>query len=593
MILADDHRLPEANKNFIGISKDFSCRWSYRDGKFFEEPSDKHGVAGYFIFQNKAAISDVPASGEFVRWLKEKNFVFEEQPLENTKEYGLYSEWSRLPQMRCRPFNQITVAGDKVIKRGIDEQGRKLAKKEIAWYKKIQTENFANIPAIYSFEPLTMEFIDGQNIYEYNYIPDAQKRYILKKIVRCLQDVHKIAGVKADRESYFDAYIGKTYKRLEKIRELVPFANDETVTINGRACRNIFFCKAECERLVMQYMPEEFRLIHGDCTFSNMMLRHDTEPVLIDPRGYFGHVQFYGDVAYDWVKLYYSLLSNYDRFNLKRFSLEIGDKSVSLEIESNGWENLEEYFFELLDGEVSKRQMKLLLAITWLSLTTYAWEDYDSICGAFYNGLWYLEEALQMESAYGYFGQNILRLENALKSVSGAQMDSFIGDCEKTLRGGHKIIVSGLGKNVPICEKFVGTMISMGLDAAFLHTNSAVHGDMGIIRAGDLVIILSKSGETEESIYLARLLQRRKGVNLRLLTFNDHSTLADMIRKNLVIHLEHEGDLWNVLPNNSTTLNLIVLQTVAMEVARRMPIDLEKDFRPNHPGGAIGRNLNF
>lgn len=80
---------------------------------------------------------------------------------------------------------------------------------------------------------------------------------------------------------------------------------------------------------------------------------------------------------------------------------------------------------------------------------------------------------------------------------------------------------------------------------------------------------------------------------MRLLTFNDHSTLADMIRKNLVIHLEHEGDLWNVLPNNSTTLNLIVLQTVAMEVARRMPIDLEKDFRPNHPGGAIGRNLNF
>jgi len=51
--------------------------------------------------------------------------------------------------------------------------------------------------------------------------------------------------------------------------------------------------------------------------------------------------------------------------------------------------------------------------------------------------------------------------------------------------------------------------------------------------------------------------------------------------------------LWNVLPNNSTTLNLIVLQTVAIEVARRMQIDLEKDFKPNHPGGAIGRNLNL
>ena len=55
---------------------------------------------------------------------------------------------------------------------------------------------------------------------------------------------------------------------------------------------------------------------------------------------------------------------------------------------------MEEDFFELLKGEVTCKQMKLLLAITWLSLTTYAWEDYDSICGAFYNGLYYLEEAL-------------------------------------------------------------------------------------------------------------------------------------------------------------------------------------------------------
>ena len=591
LILGDDYQLPDTDKNVVGISKDFSCRWSYHDGKFFEEPSDKQGVAGYFIFQNKNFLADIPMSGEFVRWLQSKNFSFEEQPLTNTKEYGLYSEWSKLPRMRCRPFNQITVDGDKIIKQGIDEQGRDLAKKEIAWYKKIQGEHFENIPVIYAYDPLTMEFIDGQNIYEYSYIPDAQKRQILKKIISCLQEVHKLGSVKADRESYFDAYIGKTYKRLEKVRNLVPFANDETITINGRVCRNIFYHKDECERLVMQYMPKEFCLIHGDCTFSNMMLRHDTEPVLIDPRGYFGAIQFYGDVAYDWVKLYYSLLSNYDKFNLKRFLLEIDDKEVSLEIESNGWENLEDYFFELLEGEVTKRQMKLLLAITWLSLTTYAWEDYDSICGAFYRGLYYLEEALQMESAYSYFEQNMSWIENALKSVSGTQMDSIISDCERTLRGGHRIIVSGLGKNVPICEKFVGTMNSMGLDACFVHTNSAVHGDMGVIHSGDFVIILTKSGETEESIYLTRLLQRREGVQLCLLTFNDHSTLADMIDKKVVVHLENEGDLWNVLPNNSTTLNLIVLQTVAIEVARRLQIDLERDFKPNHPGGAIGRNL--
>ena len=123
------------------------------------------------------------------------------------------------------------------------------------------------------------------------------------------------------------------------------------------------------------------------------MLKEDKAPVFIDPRGYFGKTEIYGDPAYDWVKLYYSLVSNYDQFNIKRFDLTIGENGVSLNIESNGFEELEDYFFALLEKEVSRKQMKVLLAITWLSLTTYAWEDYDSICGAFYKGELYLEEA--------------------------------------------------------------------------------------------------------------------------------------------------------------------------------------------------------
>lgn len=105
LILSDDYKIPETEKNIIGISQDFSCRWSYCDGNFFEEPSDKHGVAGYFIFQDKTFLAEIPENGEFVRWLQEENFIFDEQLLKNTKEYGLYSEWSKLPRMRCRPFN--------------------------------------------------------------------------------------------------------------------------------------------------------------------------------------------------------------------------------------------------------------------------------------------------------------------------------------------------------------------------------------------------------------------------------------------------------------------------------------------------------
>lgn len=197
-----------------------------------------------------------------------------------------------------------------------------------------------------------------------------------------------------------------------------------------------------------------------------------------------------------------------------------------------------------------------------------------------------------MNSAYEkYFKSDIEQFEKSLKSIDVKQMDSLVDACENTLESGHKIIASGLGKNVPICDKFVGTMLSLGLDANFLHTNTAVHGDMGMVKQGDLVIVLTKSGATAESVYLVDLLKKRSGVKLWLLTFKEHSVLADSMENKVVIHLEHEGDLWNIVPNHSTTLNLIVLQKVAIELSKRLKLQLETDFKPNHPGGAIGASL--
>jgi len=188
-----------------------------------------------------------------------------------------------------------------------------------------------------------------------------------------------------------------------------------------------------------------------------------------------------------------------------------------------------------------------------------------------------------------YF-DNLLRIIS--KSINGLDNQSFeylVTDCVNTLNKGNKIIVSGLGKNISICDKFVGSMVSLGLDAHFLHTNSAIHGDIGIVKDGDLVIILTKSGETSESIYLMQLLKLRKS-KLWLLTFEANSTLAREISNKLVIGLEHEGDLWNIMPNNSTTLNLIVLQGLVMQISERLGLQLN-DFKRNHPGGHIGEVL--
>ncbi len=190
-----------------------------------------------------------------------------------------------------------------------------------------------------------------------------------------------------------------------------------------------------------------------------------------------------------------------------------------------------------------------------------------------------------------YFKNTLRILSDAIKSVDTQVFEQLVEECYKTLKSGHKVIASGLGKNVPICDKFVGTMLSLGFDAGFLHTNSAVHGDMGMVKPGDLVIILTKSGSTAESVYLADLLQKREGVNLWLLSFKHDSVLDKKIGKSLIIEMEHEGDMWNIVPNNSTTLNLIVLQAVAMTLAQRFNLTLD-DFKQNHPGGAIGVQLS-
>jgi len=188
-----------------------------------------------------------------------------------------------------------------------------------------------------------------------------------------------------------------------------------------------------------------------------------------------------------------------------------------------------------------------------------------------------------------YFAHLLDTLTDSLENLDENVFAGLIDESVETLKKGKRIIVSGLGKNVPICDKFVGTMLSLGLEAAFLHTNSAVHGDMGIVRRGDMVIILTKSGETAETVYLTDLLKKKKA-NLWLLSFSEKSTMADKISKRLILSLDEEGDMWNIMPNNSTTLYLIILQALAMCIAVRMDVKLES-FKENHPGGYIGECL--
>lgn len=180
-------------------------------------------------------------------------------------------------------------------------------------------------------------------------------------------------------------------------------------------------------------------------------------------------------------------------------------------------------------------------------------------------------------------------LKKIVENLDRKKLETLLEDMVITVKNGGKIIATALGKNVPICEKFVGTLTSVGIESYFLHTNSAVHGDLGAVKEKDLVILLSKSGNTEESIYLYHHLQKRN-TNTYVFTYNAESTLAKLCPKTIVLTLEHEGDKWNLIPNNSTIGFLFILQALAMELIDRLDVKLET-FKMNHPGGAIGKKL--
>lgn len=185
-----------------------------------------------------------------------------------------------------------------------------------------------------------------------------------------------------------------------------------------------------------------------------------------------------------------------------------------------------------------------------------------------------------------YFRGIMDTVNKAIEDLDEERFYTLVDDTVRVLRKGGKVVITGLGKNAPICEKFVGTMLSFGLESTFLHTNTAVHGDLGTVRDDDIVIILSKSGETAESIYLLEHLKKRKSL-IWSMTFNDKSRLALGAPNTLALKMDNEGDEWDKVPNNSTTIYLIVLQALAMNVSKRMGVTYE-DFIRNHPGGAIG-----
>jgi arabinose-5-phosphate isomerase len=160
-------------------------------------------------------------------------------------------------------------------------------------------------------------------------------------------------------------------------------------------------------------------------------------------------------------------------------------------------------------------------------------------------------------------------------------------DLLESCRG--RLVLTGMGKAGAIARKAAATFCSTGSPAVFLHPAEAVHGDLGIIGEGDVVIALSNSGETEELLSWLPFL-RRQGTSLIALTGNPNSTLASHSDVVIDTHVNAEADPLELAPTSSTTVMLAMCDALAIALTQRRGFTSEQ-FAIFHPGGNIGRKL--
>ena len=186
--------------------------------------------------------------------------------------------------------------------------------------------------------------------------------------------------------------------------------------------------------------------------------------------------------------------------------------------------------------------------------------------------------------------RKVLRIESeAVAALTERVNDEFVRAVEMILNCSGRVVITGMGKSGLICQKIAATMASTGTPALFLHPAEGVHGDLGMVAKGDVVIAVSNSGETEE---LTRILPviKRMGLPLIAMAGKPESTLARAGDVFLDISVKEEACPLQLAPTASTTATLAMGDALAVALLLQRGFR-EEDFALYHPGGALGKRL--
>ena len=186
--------------------------------------------------------------------------------------------------------------------------------------------------------------------------------------------------------------------------------------------------------------------------------------------------------------------------------------------------------------------------------------------------------------------RRVLTIESEAVAALAVKVDSaFDRAVDLLFECKGRVVVSGIGKSGIICHKIAATLSSTGTPAYFLHPAEAVHGDIGLVVTGDVVLVVSNSGETEELVRCLELV-RRLGIPIIAMTGRKDSTLARYADVNIDVSVAREACALDLAPTASTTAALAMGDALAVACYERRGFSAT-DFARTHPGGRLGRKV--
>jgi arabinose-5-phosphate isomerase len=189
-------------------------------------------------------------------------------------------------------------------------------------------------------------------------------------------------------------------------------------------------------------------------------------------------------------------------------------------------------------------------------------------------------------------GKNVVKIEaEAVANLEGSINNDFVKAVQTIYESTGRVVLTGMGKSGLIARKIVATLNSTGTAAIYLHPTDALHGDLGMVRKEDVVILISKSGSTEEIAKLLPML-KRLGVKLIAMSGNPSSSLVKQSDIFLNISVKEEACPHDLAPTSSTTATLVMGDALSVALLQKRGFTAE-DFALLHPGGSLGKRLSL